>query len=608
MMSPAVEALLLMFCVMTGICGAGLRLTDRFGANMGESERCVWVSGLGLAAMGYVVLIVGSVGLLFKPVLLGLLVLLLAFGAKRFMQSIRRLSSKGIAAFRSAGLLEKLLVIPVVAALFLSWAGALAPAVGQDELCYHLVQPKNFVQAHAVYAVPFSVNALWPYLTHMLFTLGLLLQGAETAKLFHWVFYALTGAGVGHFARRFAGGRAGWIAAVTYLLTPAAFTQAAFAYIDHALAFYVFMSFYAVCAWRKTRGQGWAWMAGASLGFAASVKLIGLFAVFPIAVIVIRAWFDRRDLKAWSGSVLRMAAAAFAAGSVWYLRSWILRGNPVYPFYPSAFSGNGFEDPTYTGVHGGGAGIMAFIMTPWNAAFHPDLFGGEVMGPLLLACAPLALLWARKGISRSVAAGLFAYAVFWFMVDPNIRFFFAAFAWMAVLTGVAVDGWMRQCGHGWKAVLGVAFAALIFLQSGFAFHHFGDEAVLLAGGNRQQYLGVNERSYQVAEEVNRVTGADAWILSAGEVRGYYFASKFTLAGDMERMVLPADRPREAGAYARYLKTTGFTHVLLAERGDEDPVITDTERIVRDRAVSRSYFKDELVVRRSGMTYTLYRIL
>lgn len=389
-MSVAVSALLLGLCVMAGVTGTAIRIAERFRLQGGLLERFVWCASIGLAGMAYLVLAVGSAGWLRKEVFVAVLVLLLAIGARKTFLLARELAVRGIRAFRSAGWFEKILVLPVAAALFFSLAAALAPAVGQDELCYHLAQPQNFIREQAVYPVPYSINVLWPYLSHMLFTLGLLLQGAESAKLFHWIFYVLTALAVAAFVRRQSRGSGAWIAAAAYLTAPAAMTQAGYAYIDHALALYVFLAFYAAFVWAQNPSRGWAWLAGIAAGLAASVKLIGLFAVFPIAgVALIHRPKDAVRARAWTAGLARIVAGMALAGIVWYVRSWILRGNPVYPFYPSFFGGNGFEDPTYVDSHARGAGVGAFLLLPWDLTFHPDLFGGEVMGPLFLACVPV---------------------------------------------------------------------------------------------------------------------------------------------------------------------------------------------------------------------------
>ncbi len=610
-MSAPWEALALGLCVVAGILGTGLRITDRWKIGASRLERWVWTLALGLAALAYVVLAVGSAGWLRKEVFLIGLVLLLSVGLRRLAGEFKAGAAAASSAWGGASWFERSLVIPASTCLFFSLAAALAPAVGQDELCYHLVQPQNYVRAGEIYAVPYSVNALWPYLSHMLFTLGLLIQGAEAAKLFHWIFYVLTAAAVGSFARRFVSGKAGWIAAVCYLATPAAFAQAGYAYIDHALALYVFLAFYAACAWAQRLSSGWAWLAGIACGLAASVKLIGLFSLFPVAAIAcIWAHKAGQPRAFWIGA-FRIAVGAVAAGCVWYIRSWILTGNPVYPFYPGIFGGNGFEDLTYVDSHGRGSGLWAFFLLPWDVTMHPDWFGGELTGPLFLACAPLILLWAcRTPAAKWTAVALLAYAAPWFKVDPNIRFFYAVFAWSAVLCGIAAASWIRETAHAApRRVLTGLFLFLILLQSAFAPYYFADEARLwITGGDRRAYLDANERSSRTAREANRFLGVDAWILSAGEVRGFYFDQRFTLAGDFERMTPAADRPKDAAAYARYLRSLGFTHVLLSDLEAGQGTATETERIVAERAASRKYFKDELVVRSQGRSYVIYRIL
>ncbi len=378
----------------------------------------------------------------------------------------------------------------------------------------------------------------------------------------------------------------------------------------------MFLAFYAAFVWMRSGSAGWAWLAGIAAGLAASVKLIGLFSVLPIAVLASAAWFSLKDRAAWTAGILRMAAGTAAAGSAWYVRSWLLTGNPVYPFYPQIFGGTGFDDPTYVDVHARGSGLTAFLALPWDVTFHPEWFGGEVMGPLFLALVPLAFLWLKpRGAAVWAGAATLAYAVPWFIVDPNIRFFFAAFAWLAVIAGLTFDAWMRNLqgpGSGLRlqrTMTAAVLLALASVQALFAAHHFADEArLVLLGGDRESYLKENERSWGPAQAVNRMMRPEDWILSVGEVRGFYFKSKFTLAGDFERMTSDDLGRMDVGTYANYLRDNGFTHVMLADLGTPAGHVTVTERIVADRAASAARFKDELVVRSNGRSYTVYRIL
>ena len=288
------------------------------------------------------------------------------------------------------------------------YAGALAPAIGQDELCYHLMQPKNYVRAGAVYEVPFSSNSLWPYLMHMLFTLGLLLEGDSLAKLFHFSTYVGTALGVYAFLRREADAKTAVYGLAGYSLIPTAFIQASFAYVDNALAFYIFLAAYSLYYFFKDQRFIWIALAGIFAGFAASVKMIGLFILPMFAAYAVLLFIKNKRPRRCLAGLTVFFLAFITCGGLWYVRAWALRGNPVYPFYPDFFGGHGWKDTTYL-FHGGKRGLVEFLFFPWNLTFRPQLFGGEQVGIIFLATLPLLIFtrpwpsWLRHVLFLGVA-------------------------------------------------------------------------------------------------------------------------------------------------------------------------------------------------------------
>jgi 4-amino-4-deoxy-L-arabinose transferase-like glycosyltransferase len=105
------------------------------------------------------------------------------------------------------------------------------------------------------------------------------------------------------------------------------------------------------------RGERAYWLAsGICLGFALLVSYQGFFFVLAfaamISALIASHWRPEHFIRDW---IIPFGFAAFAIGSIWYLRNWVVLGNPVYPFGYKVFGGR-FIDPqilssTIAGVH-----------------------------------------------------------------------------------------------------------------------------------------------------------------------------------------------------------------------------------------------------------------
>ena len=606
------KALILWAALLIGTTGTTKRFFG-FLAPLKRSAADSWalLPGLGLGLLGYTVFIVGSAGFLNRQIFIGITAVLLAFGTRPFFGMAQNLFAAAGRFWRGSGFWDQSLFVLIFVVFGLTLCGALAPAIGQDELCYHLMQPKNYVRAHVVYEVPYSSNSLWPYLMHMLFTLGLLLEGDSLAKLFHYSTYVFTCLAIAAFLKREAGTKTALYGAAVYALTPVVFIQASFAYVDNALALYVFLAFYAFYYFLRERLMVWAALGGVFAGFAASVKLFGLLILPVVAAAFFYELIRRKDRLAVSKGLIIFTVAFFVSGSVWYLRSWALRGNPVYPFYPEFFGGHGWSDPTYL-LHGGSRGWREFLLLPWQLTMRPHLFGGEQLGMMYLIALP-ALFLTRSRPVWLVSVIFFGagYTLLWFRTDPNIRFFLPALTFFACAAGHWLNGVSQDNSKLWKSVVGSLLGAVFLIQSLFSVYHFKDAFFLLFHGDRGFYLRHKERSFFAAQTINRSLAPSDKILSVGEFRGFYFDNPFVLEADLYRMNRYADGMTSSGELAGFLKGEGFTHLLDTDivPGPElsEPRYRLT-RFLKEGDDKNNVFKEILRIESRGTRYVLYEIL
>ncbi len=596
--------------IWAAACGVALKAQKRMGLEFADShEALTFASGLGLGLLAYAIFALGALKLLAPLPVAALLFFLFVF-------SFRTLAACLTAVFKNAkpAGYSWLYLVPALVVLVMSLAGTLAQPIGQDELCYHLVQPKNYLRAHAIYEVPYSSSALWPYLMEMLFTLGLLLKGPALAKFFHFAMTATAVSAVYCFTKRAAGPKAAFFAALVFLTTPAVFIQSSFAYVDNGLACYSFLAFYAFFVYSGNHRLSWSLLAGLMAGFALSVKFIGLF-MLPLMTLgyfalILRASAGRRA-KIAMGLASFLGAAIFLGG-LWYVRAAFLRGNPVFPFYPQFFGGNGWQISTYVDAHGKGQGVLSFLTLLWDTALHPQHFGGEHIGPFYLALVPLVFLirpWPAC-LKYCLAFGS-GYAALWFWVDPNIRFFFPALAFFSPAAGIVV-AWLldsksklfRACVHG-------VCLLLFVVQASFAVYHFKDAAALWFGADRERYVDQRDRSFGAAKIINRELKAGDKLISVGEVRGYYFDAPFVIEGEVNRFTGYGNKLTSVSEVRDFLKKEGFTHVLYRDQTPLGLTPGSSFRLpalFEEDRISGNYFRESLIVRSGKGRYVLYKIL
>ncbi len=600
-------------CLFAGV-SAGVWMIDRLKIEINSgAEKIVLAMALGHGLLAYSIFIFGSLGLLKRPIMVTFIVVVSLIFNRSLILFFRNWMGDAIKDVSALGLFQKILIsIAVIVALF-SLAGALAPAVGQDELCYHLMQPKNYVRAGAIYEVPFSLNSLWPYLMEMLFTLGVLLRGAELAKLFHFSITLTAVLAVYSFTKRFFDIKKAVYAALIFWLTPAVYIQASFAYIDNALAAFIFLAIYAWLVYRENKQFGWAVLAGTFAGLAISTKLTGLI-ILPVLLVI--AFWDTAKSQAKIVLIKGMVVAAlatFVAGSIWYFRAWYLRGNPVFPFFPQFFAGHGWQDSTYVNAHGRSADLGGFLLFPWDLAMHPEWFGGEHIGVIYLMLVPLLLMVKLKRPVSTLLFYVLAYSVLWYRLDPNVRFFFPGLLLLCpVLAHALVETQIFLTGSA-RLVYGGLIAAAFLIQAVFAPYHFWEEGKLLFHRNPAQYLKAHERSYFAATSINKILSKNDKILSANELRGYYFDSPFVLDGDFTRFTHYDEKFSDAGEVRDYLKSLGFTHILTTDltEGKGEPlsplrILSLTEN--KASVAGKEFFKEQLILRSGKTRYALYRIL
>lgn len=546
-------------------------------------SRLVWSIGLGLIAAGLIVMTLGMLGLLNAALLRVLTVAGCGWGIGLLMTMFYAKSAERTEAEetqetpaqvpRPSRAWQAALYALCLLALTGSLLSALAPATAGDALCYHLELPKRYLQAEAIFNVPWHDNSTFPLLTEMWFAWGLALDGSVTAQLVEWCLGLLFAAAVVNLARPLIGREWSWTAGCLALIVPGVTSQMTAALNDIALAAFAAL---ALSAWRNwlerqshvevpgnRSARAWLLRAGLAAGAALAIKYVALLFVAALGAATFWQVLLRRvPLQRVLLASLSIGVLAVAVAGTWYVRAAVIRGNPVYPFFASLAGDEQAPATIRDSKRALAWNTTDVISAPWQLTMSPDEFGGRghQWGALFLATLPGVLLIRRlRGLSFLLLFAA-AYGVLWFGLRQNLRFLLPALPALAIAAT-----WVLMEVQRFPAVpklltlgtLGAAAAFVALLPVYRARHHV---QVALGGETRAAYLTREEPSYGAAQFANEKLPPGANILSQ-DFRLFYFTAMVTRE-NIWRRETAYQRDLPPAELAQQLKDSGYSHVLL----------------------------------------------
>lgn len=446
--------------------------------------------------------------------------------------------------------------------LFVALAFCFLPPTANDALTYHLNLPKRFVQAGKIEYFPYLINSLFPFLIQMHYTLALLLAQPELAQVFHF----LTGLGIFtglvSLGRRMADTRLGLVAGLIFLATPLSFNQMSIPYNDLALAFFTFYAVFALilaCETSQRPPLRLFALMGVYSGFALSVKYLALLHILLLIVLWTGEWIraKKSGWESWLKPLMVYTLFFFLFSFIWYLRSYLIEGNPLYPYFPSIFGGSGKEYDL--AKQGYGKTLVDLVLAPWRMTMDPEHFGGSwaQLGPLYLASLPCLVIYLAKNLNSIWVRlpGLFGIGFFllWFFLVQNMRFLLPAVPFLSLVVAASALAWMGP------------LILVLALQIAICFYHRpADYAYLLGKLTKDDYLREVERSYPVSQWMNKEIGSQATVLNAEEVRMFYFDQQMIRESALREKSRYSERIATARELVSFLSRLGVTHLLVIE--------------------------------------------
>lgn len=518
-----------------------------------RAESLVFGIGLGLGVLAYLVLAVGLAGLLFSWTLLAIIVVMALVSLREIsqvlMDVVNSLRSRAVFKLKTS---DGLIAVSMVSLGAIALIASLAPPSGMDwdGLAYHFAIPKMYLAKHAIFYVPFISHSNFPFLTEMLYTIGLSLGSTSIAKLFHFTMYISSAMAVYALGRRHVNRLTGSIAAVLFMSIPVVLWEAGLAYADITTALYITLAAYAALNWEQNGSSRWLVVCGLMCGFALGTKVLSAVPTAALCIwILVSSW---RSGKWGRGVSLALITGGIAllVGSPWYIKSYIYTGNPVYPFLYNIFGGrywNQADADMYRNAQlafGMGRSLRDLLLVPWNLAMNGFRFFDNkavcgLIGAAFIGLIPVGLLAGK--LNKTVLKLGFVLAAFlaaWFILMQQSRYLIGVLPLACIMAASTVNTANSRWTIGRHAVnIFVVLCVTLSILVGIVMSaNVGP--VVTGAVSRDEFLSGTLDVYDAQVYINDVSPKDAKVVLFDEVRGFYLDREYIWGNPGHHEMIP----------------------------------------------------------------------
>ena len=549
------------FFFLMGLIGLGNYLVSSYlcALVLAESLCACLVMGLGLAGLlnqktlASIFLLVSSAGLLNPR---------LRESSMEFFRSLYRKKVSPSSFFCAA-------LVSLALASAAAWSGS--PPTDWDSLAYHLAFPKIFLQAQRLVGLEWSFNIHYALNPEMIYTLLYSLRGAQAVHWMNFLHGAVLLAAVYGFVKKYFSSPAAWLALGLLVAQPIFWTVHGNASTDF---FVTLASFAALASYIEGKDP---FLCGLMAGAAASSKLTGLWVAGALFVLQGLS-FLKGKRKIEAKNIGKFILGAALLGSPWYLRNWIWKGNPFWPYFGRIFGGSPADlalaqRSTASVTEGLPKTFFNWVLSPVWIFIKQSAFGQRTyfLIPVFLSGLAWKLLKDRAslftGATKQILLFIAVFWSFWFWIYQMWRYFLPAMVWTAVLSAVWIyEGWSR--GRVFRAC---ALILMILAVSPVIQINSNNQLFVFFGLNSKSapFLTPQERYldiilgpvYRIERDANRFLPPSAKLALYKEVRGFYLDREYAWVDPLNPGAIPYDRMRTKEDIYGVLRQNGFTHVL-----------------------------------------------
>lgn len=289
---------------------------------------------LGFITSASGILILGMLSILYKPVLYSYVILLILIAIYPLKTLKKRLSIFLIIKdlYTQQFLKNKFANIAILAFVLISFLRLIPPDVGVDALWYHTDYPQVYLNSHSMMTIdPDGKNypAVTPTLSDMLYVFTSSISIKESSRFFHFSFYILSILlYLTVFIKKYSFAA---FAALLFVTSPIVIQVAPSAYAEFPWIFCWLLAVFLITSKNKHKLKDIV-IPAILIGGTLAIKLwmLPFYGVFILYILFINF---RQDKKEILKLLLIFTLICFSIPLLWYIRSFIITGNPIFPSF-----------------------------------------------------------------------------------------------------------------------------------------------------------------------------------------------------------------------------------------------------------------------------------
>lgn len=557
----------------------GRKILSILNVNIESSiEASVFGLGLGFGILSVFIFIIGILHLLYTWVIFAILILMGLFSLKELKTFLQDITKGSKIEFNAFNIFSAMIMFILAAFAVIP---ALAPSSGMDwdGLAYHLAIPKLYLKHHSIIYVPYISHSNFPFLTEMLYTIGLSINSQAIAKLFHYSMYIGAAVAVYALCAKYLNPKTGIYSAILFITVPLIAWEAGIAYTDLSTAFYMLLAFYALLNFEASKSFNWLIICGIACGFAFSTKVLAGIPIFVICILILYNQIQEGKYKIGIKLAFFVGITAILIGLPWYLKSYIYTGNPFYPFMYEIFGGKYWSKEAadaYRGsqlAFGMGKSISLLIMLPWNLVVNginffdipnpnnPKIWGSIGMAFLGIIPSTLFIIYKNHVVKKMLLISA-VFVITWFYMMQYSRYMVTIIPFLSIIAGFGIYSAIKTLKRA--RIFIVLYFALVVIAGIFNGFHFSFDSMKAALGIEpaHAFLSRTLDIYNAESWINTNTSPNSRIAVFDEVRCLYLDREYIWANPGHHEMIAWNKITDAQQMSKYFTQMGYDYFLI----------------------------------------------
>ena len=462
------------------------------------------------------------------------------------------------------------------------------PATSHDDLSYHVTAAVRFLDTGGFRYLPTLTYTNWPTSVELLFATALALHAESPVSLIQLLLGVVTLGGVYAAARRLGNARAGAASCIALLTYPVFWEEMTVAHVDLGTTAFSILAIFSLLLARQQPDSSarWRTMAAVFGGLAATTKLSGVWVLVSISLLaggIPAGQQSERGAYSWR-EALRCLAVGGTVVAPWFIRTWIVTGNPVYPALHSIFGGIEWTAE-------GWPRVQRYFMLLNSPPGLPPTYANLLLSRLAIIAAAFlilgATLFGTRRSNQAIPARFAALFVALFVIGSafQLRLVMAAIPAVAVCAGVGLARTRAGAGAA-LTVIAIALGLYVASSRFFEGQLYASRAAL-GMVSREDYLRRHLPDYPLVQFANgNLRSTDRILVSTWEEQTALFRPFALRANYWLQDSIHYDSKQRLIEDLRRLKVTHLVHRHLEDEWCAGSKICRGRRDNESRALGR----------------------